>query len=615
MHNHLTDIVSLSLLKTHRQEILNLAALLQQTPQWTPTAGLSDLVEKSVSLIEAIEARFQQPLVVTLVGPSGAGKSTVLNAVAGVQDFSESGLDRPTTRQVVLYGQNPSDASQLLAALGEKEIVVRSHPSVARISHMLLVDTPDTDSSDLERHRPILEKVIALSDVLLCVFDAENPKRMDHADFLRPMVQRFGGESLLVLLNKCDRIDKTELLETVLPDFRKYLASAWEVAIREILCVSGRSNLPSPNWPTCAPPKHDFDEFDKLENHIFGTLDQSKTAVDRRVENTGRIRDFVFREFQCQIGRDRPFLSAATQRMAQAEAAAGAAAIEVLASESSGSLSGLTILVYQRLSQRWVGPVGWMIAMWGRLLIFGTGLAGLLRFGSPVQQAWAMVSSLRRFRESRKNVDEIEKADRVADALIRYQNKLREFWPDIAEQLIQGRFDPMVRRELLEASPDRMLGARLEAIWRKALDATLDLAVDRLSGGIQQTLLNLPPMAVLGYMGWITVREFFSGRILSSDFFLHGFLTFGFVLFFSFLLLQIGIRALAHHRGIGKQMLAKVYSDMSPLLSGGSSLPLAGQVSLLLQSGKPAESAPPLPDGRSPDPGPMQTVHRLSEHH
>ena len=420
MHKQLTDIGSLSLLKNHRQELRHLSALLKETPQWTPAAGLSDLIEKSVSLIDAIEARFYHPLVVTLVGPSGAGKSTILNAIAGVQEFSEAGLDRPTTRQVVLYGQNPADASQLLTALGETEIIVRSHPSVGRMAHLLLVDTPDTDSSDLERHRLILQKVIGLSDVLLCVFDAENPKRMDHADFLLPMVQRFSGESLIVLLNKCDRIDKIELLDTVLPDFRKYLTNAWEVPIHDILCVSGRKNLPKPDWPLSAPPRHEFDEFGKLRTHIFGTLNQSGTAVDRRLENVHQIRDFVFRELHRQIAQDRPSLSAATRLMAEAEGIAATSAVEVLASQSSGALPGLTILLYQRLSQRWVGPMGWMIAIWARVLIFGTGIVGLLRFGNPFQQAWAMLASFRRFKESRSNVTTIEKGDRVADALIRY---------------------------------------------------------------------------------------------------------------------------------------------------------------------------------------------------
>ena len=51
---------------------------------------------------------------------------------------------------------------------------------------------------------------IARSDMLICVFDSENPKRKDHVDFLAPFIQRFNGESLVVVINKCDRQDELE---------------------------------------------------------------------------------------------------------------------------------------------------------------------------------------------------------------------------------------------------------------------------------------------------------------------------------------------------------------------------------------------------------------------
>ena len=52
----------------------------------------------------------------------------------------------------------------------------------------LLVDTPDTDSVASPAHHQLLHQVVARSDVLICVFDAQNPKRRDHIDFMAPLV-------------------------------------------------------------------------------------------------------------------------------------------------------------------------------------------------------------------------------------------------------------------------------------------------------------------------------------------------------------------------------------------------------------------------------------------
>jgi hypothetical protein len=63
-------------------------------------------------------------------------------------------------------------------------------------------------------------------------------------------------------------------------------------------------------------------------------------------------------------------------------------------------------------------------------------------------------------------------------------------------------------------------------------------------------------LGVLGYAGWLTAVNFFSGSILSSNFFLHAFWTIVLVLFLSFFLLQAVIRLAA-----GKErLLARIFS-------------------------------------------------------
>ena len=86
---------------------------------------------------------------------------------------------------------------------------------------------------------------------------------------------------------------------------------------------------------------------------------------------------------------------------------------------------------------------------------------------------------------------------------------------------------------------------RLAVIWADTLDAELERLTAKLSGLLLQTLFNLPAVGFLGYCGWLTLQTFFSGSYLSGDFFMHAFWAIGLILFLSFFLLQLCIRAAA----------------------------------------------------------------------
>jgi hypothetical protein len=77
-------------------------------------------------------------------------------------------------------------------------------------------------------------------------------------------------------------------------------------------------------------------------------------------------------------------------------------------------------------------------------------------------------------------------------------------------------------------------------------------------------IFNLPVLGVLGYAGWLTAENFFSGRILSGDFFLHAFWTIALVLLLSFFLLQGIIRLAA-----GKErLLERIFSRVREAVDG-----------------------------------------------
>jgi energy-coupling factor transporter ATP-binding protein EcfA2 len=529
----------------YKNDLILMGSTLDSLTLWRPATALKKQCDEAIRMIDAIAERFDRKLVVTIVGPCGAGKSTLLNALAGVDDLSPSGHQRPTTGQVVVFSSDPQDAEQLVTGLGRKSVAVRSSPAAAILEHVLLIDTPDTDSAAYQKHSPLVREAIARSDMLLCVFDSENPKRKDHVDFLAPFIRRFSGEALVGVINKCDRQDEAELKNRILPDFGKYIQAAWQSPVDRMLCISARRHLQEPAFDKTAGPKHDFDQFEDLRELIFDNLNRAGYVVDRRLDNARRLRDFVFAEAGQEISGHRTSLVTARQQMQDAEKKSFLDAVSAMKNDDTRQLFGVGLLVYQKLSQRWVGPLGWMIAIWARLLIFGAGMAAMFRFGRPVSQIIGMISAWRHFKESKAAVAETNNDERVGTGLRTLRISAMSNWPDIAEALVGGGFDSAVRR-VEDVLPDPgTFSDKLGEIWSSTLDSEMERMARKLSGMLLQLVLNLPMFAVLGYTGWITVQRFLQGSYLAVNFFVHALWTIGIILLLSFFLFQILVRLVA----------------------------------------------------------------------
>jgi hypothetical protein len=396
-----------------------------------------------------------------------------------------------------------------------------------------------------QKHIPLVREAIARSDMLICVFDSENPKRKDHVDFLAPFIRKFNGESLVTVINKCDRQDQLELQERILPDFSAYIQAAWPTTADRTLCISARRQLQDPQFDENAAPKHEFDQFEDLQELIFDSINRAGYVVDRRLENARSLRDFVFGEVSHEISGYRNPLATAAKQMREAEKKSFLDAVSAMKNDDSRQLFGVGLMMYQKLSQRWVGPMGWMIAIWARLLIFGTGIAALFRFGRPVSQIMGMISAWRHFKESKAAVADSSNDERVGTGLRTFRLTAMTNWPDIAESLVSGGFDSAVRR-VEDAMPDTgAFSDKLAGIWSDALDSEMERMSRKLSGMLLQLVLNLPVFAILGYTGWITVERFLLGSYLAAGFFLHALWTIGIILLLSFFLFQILVRLVA----------------------------------------------------------------------
>jgi hypothetical protein len=430
---------------------------------------------------------------------------------------------------------------------------------------VLLIDTPDTDSTAFKKHIPIVERTIAKSDMLICVFDAENPKRRDHVDFLAPFTRKFSGESLVCVLNKCDRLDESELKNQIVPDFLEHIRMGWQMPADRVFCISARRNLKDPDWDADAGPRHDFDEFEDLKQLVVHTINRAGYVIDRRIENAERLRDFIFEEAGREVLKNKAVLTDAAGRIIDAEKKALGNAISGMQAIGTQPFFGLNVLVYQKLAQRWLGPMGWMIAIWARLLIFGSGVMAVFRFGRPLRQIRDTLSALRHLKPAMSAIVGPEKDQPLEAAFRNYRLALLEHWPDIAASLIQGGFDSSIRKvEDALTGTDGFKG-KLAAVWTDAVDAEIERLTGKLSNLLLQILFNLPAVGILGYCGWLTLQTFFTGRYLSGDFFMHAFWAIGLILFLSFFLLQLSIRATASSGRITGKAFEKLKGQLDRL--------------------------------------------------
>jgi GTPase SAR1 family protein len=536
---------ALGKIESFKNDLNMLRSTLTDLSLWLPATALTKQCDEAIRMIDGIAERFERKLVVTIVGPCGAGKSTLLNALAGIDDLSPAGHQRPTTGHVIVFSSEAQDADQLVANLGSDSVEVKSSPAAALLEHVLIIDTPDTDSMAYRKHSPLVREAITRSDMLICVFDSENPKRKDHVDFLAPFIRKFNGDSLVSVINKCDRQDETELKNRILPDFSAYIQAAWHTSVDRTLCISARRHLKEPQWDQIAGPKHDYDQFEELQNLIFDSINRAGYVVDRRLENARSLRDFIFDEVGREVAGYSTSLVTAQQKIWEAERKSFLEAVSAMKNDDSRQLFGVGLMVYQKLAQRWVGPMGWMIAIWARLLIFGTGMAALLRFGRPVTQIMGMISAWRHFKESKSATADARNGERVGAGLRTYRLTTMSNWPDIAESLIGGGFNGAVRRVEDALPAGETLNEKLAGIWSGTLESEIERVSRRLSGILLQIVFNLPAFGILGYSGWITVKGFLWGEYLAGAFFLHALWSIGIILLLSFFIFQACVRLVA----------------------------------------------------------------------
>jgi hypothetical protein len=341
-----------------------------------------------------------------------------------------------------------------------------------------------------------------------------------------------------------------------------------------VLCICARRHLRDPAWDPSAGPRHDFDQFDELRRLVAGYVNRGSLVIDRRVDNARQLHAVVLTEAGRELSADRPALEAARKTLALALADGMVSAASALRDTDSGRGEGLGSAVYQKLSIRWVGPVGWMLALWTRLVTIGSGIAAMFRLGRP---------SAREFSKSRPGKGAGGVGPEGLDAALRrFRLTLLARWPEVAELLIRGRFDAAVRSIEIPRTSAERLAEQLSSVWDAAIEREIEAVARRLGGVGLQIIMNAPVLAILGYVGWVTVHRFFSANYLPGDYFLHAFWVIAIALLLSFFVLQVIIRLASGPGRVMARAFEHLQKDIAEL-DGLADHPLRTQLETVLR--------------------------------
>ena len=528
-------------------ELDTLDGILSGAPDWRPGRALHAEVAWCRDRLAELSASWGAKLVVAIVGPSGAGKSTLLNALAG-RELSPTGRTRPTTREVVVYAATEADADGLAQHCGPERVRVATDRRAAALEHLILVDTPDTNT--LPENQTLLRCALERADLLLAVLPAHNPRMHDNIAFLKPYVQHLPADSVVPVLNMVDRVPEAELANSVAPDARRAVEIEWGLDGARVYLVSARGAAPEGDpFPADERPLHAVNEFEALRALVYESLNRAEQVVDRRLARVDRLLDLLHAHSRAALAARREALAEAEERLRDLGRQGEALLVEAAAGRRPGGMD-VHASLYGLLAGRWWGPVGWLVAAWALVLRFAALLSRPSRWFRPSDE-FLGASELQ--------------AAQWAPAL---EGLYARGWPPAADLLVRGGFDPAVReaeawsqwvRERAHAEADR---------WSDAFGARLDALAHRLAAWPLQVLLNAPSLGLIVWIAYDVVARFWQGRYLPADYFRHAGIAVLLAWALGFLLLQVivafALRA-PLRRGVARALAGTPSATLGPL--------------------------------------------------
>ena len=491
-------------LENEKQALVSIKSRLDSLRFWTPAAKLSNVVDETLSVVDGLADRLEAKAVVAVVGGTGAGKSTLVNALCGKDGTVKDGNSRPTTRSITALARTVGDADVLLENLKPGEITVRQDFGF-RFHDVVLVDTPDTDSSECADYSDLLDRVLQRADALVCVFPAQDPKRRDNLVRLAEKVSQYQAEHVFLVLNQCDRITEGELDE-IRRDFEQNIRKSWTKTGRVFL-VSACTPLENPNWTDCERPLHGVNEFAALCSAIR-ELDGSRFA-DRRIERARELRretERYVRDCICECGD----WDALCDDLKKFEGELVGRLVEEEADRLVSRTGDFSTLVYRRSAERWHGPIGFYL----HAGMFIGSVVSALRYLNPFNWPKRAVAKFQGiFNKGRSDEESLcdESLEFDWDAV---KGAVLDGWPGIGPELV-GKFK--MSPDLIDAEKAVVLDdleRTLMQQWHRSLNESVDKMARAKSRPFWQFTAHLPLVAMLSWSFYELIVDYCRGQYL-----------------------------------------------------------------------------------------------------